>query len=133
VITKVNLGINFKAFKRPKTNTIKDDSGRLASDKDVQRSYQASVSELISSTLHASDEPNKQLAAIVECIKKSAEEPLKPFEGHPRPLATPILLAPLKLKWPAKSLKMDVQPVQTKSPKKFYATQDRLTIQLTQQ
>ena len=72
VITKINFGLRYMTFKRSKNNTIKYDSGRLASDKDVQSKYQASVSELISSTLSTSDEPNKQLATLVECISKSA-------------------------------------------------------------
>ncbi|KAL5255329.1 hypothetical protein ACHWQZ_G014669 [Mnemiopsis leidyi] len=72
VITKINLGFRFMAFKRPKSNIIKYDSSRLASDKDVQTKYQACLGKLISSTLKTSDEPNQQLATIVECISKSA-------------------------------------------------------------
>lgn len=59
-------------MERPQTNSIKYDRSILASEKDVQRNHQASVSELISSNLNKSDEPNKQLTTIEEYISKSA-------------------------------------------------------------
>ena len=74
VITKIDLGIRFKLFKKPKTSTVRYDSCRLTADKSVQLQYQGSVSHLIRDKLDVTAPPNEQLATIVECVKKSAAD-----------------------------------------------------------